>query len=172
MASQAIMLSLAGVPGIYVHSLFGSRNCQVCLETTNRARSINREKFELTTLNAVLENMNDQQGRVFSAYRKMLLVRRQEPAFHPSGSQKVLFIDPVVFSLLRVSLDKNRAVICLINVSATDRFCRIDLSSLNLPVDCGWQDLISNNTYQPIGKSLEARLAPYQSCWLAPTQGR
>jgi len=36
-ASQAIMLSLAGVPGIYIHSLLGSRNCHACKEETGRA---------------------------------------------------------------------------------------------------------------------------------------
>ncbi len=38
MASQAILLSLAGVPGIYVHSLFGSRNCHFCFAETGRPR--------------------------------------------------------------------------------------------------------------------------------------
>ncbi|MCB0240108.1 MAG: sugar phosphorylase, partial [Anaerolineae bacterium] len=38
LASQAILLSLAGVPGIYVHSLFGSRNCEACVAETGRAR--------------------------------------------------------------------------------------------------------------------------------------
>ena len=42
LASQAIMLSLAGVPGVYVHSLFGSRNCQSCVAATGQSRSINR----------------------------------------------------------------------------------------------------------------------------------
>ncbi len=47
LASQAIMLALAGVPGIYVHSLFGSRSCERCREETGQARSLNREKFWL-----------------------------------------------------------------------------------------------------------------------------
>lgn len=51
LASQAIMLSLAGVPGIYFHSLFGARNCYKCVEQTGRARSINREKFFLEEVN-------------------------------------------------------------------------------------------------------------------------
>ena len=50
LASQAILLALAGVPGIYVHSLLGSRNCHTCLAETGRARSLNRQKFSLTGL--------------------------------------------------------------------------------------------------------------------------
>ncbi len=44
LASQVIMLSLAGVPGIYIHSLFGTRNCQDCVDDSGQARSINRFK--------------------------------------------------------------------------------------------------------------------------------
>ncbi len=50
LASQAILLALAGVPGIYVHSLLGSRNCHTCLAETGRARSLNRQKFSLAGL--------------------------------------------------------------------------------------------------------------------------
>ena len=50
LASQAIMLALAGVPGIYVHSLFGSRSCERCREATGHARSLNREKFWLAEI--------------------------------------------------------------------------------------------------------------------------
>ena len=46
-ASQAIMLSLAGVPGIYVHSLIGSRSWRQGVEQTGRTRTINREKLDL-----------------------------------------------------------------------------------------------------------------------------
>ena len=45
--SQAIGLCLAGVPGIYFHSLFGSRNYIEGVRETGRFRSINREKLQL-----------------------------------------------------------------------------------------------------------------------------
>ncbi|GIQ61615.1 sucrose phosphorylase [Paenibacillus cisolokensis] len=43
LAAQTILLSLAGVPGIYVHSLLGSRSDLKGVEATGRYRSINRE---------------------------------------------------------------------------------------------------------------------------------
>ena len=52
LASQAILLSLAGVPGIYVHSLFGSRNWHEGVAQTGRNRTINRRKFERRELEA------------------------------------------------------------------------------------------------------------------------
>ena len=45
LASQAIMLALVGVPGIYFHSLIGSRNDLRGVHRTGRWRSINREKL-------------------------------------------------------------------------------------------------------------------------------
>ena len=46
MAAQAIMLSLAGVPGIYFHSLFGSRGWLEGVKETGRNRTINRQKCD------------------------------------------------------------------------------------------------------------------------------
>ena len=43
--SQAIMLALIGVPGIYFHSLFGSRGWHAGVDLTGRNRTINRQKF-------------------------------------------------------------------------------------------------------------------------------
>jgi sucrose phosphorylase len=47
MAAQAMMLSLVGMPGIYFHSLFGSRGWLEGVGQTGRNRTINREKCEL-----------------------------------------------------------------------------------------------------------------------------
>ena len=46
MTAQAIMLALVGVPGIYFHSLFGSRSWRAGVDLTGRNRTINRQKFE------------------------------------------------------------------------------------------------------------------------------
>ena len=46
LAGQAVMLALAGVPGIYVHSLIGSENWQDGVAQTGANRTINREKLE------------------------------------------------------------------------------------------------------------------------------
>ena len=49
-AAQAIMLSLLGVPGIYFHSLFGSRGWIEGVKQTGRNRTINREKLQFDKL--------------------------------------------------------------------------------------------------------------------------
>ena len=117
LASQAILLSLPGVPGIYAHSLFGSRNCHDCYAETGRPRSLNRRKFDRATLDATLANPAAHAGRVFDGYRCMLRVRRQEPAFHPAGGQQGLDLGSAVFAILRTPPGAGRPVLCLVNVS-------------------------------------------------------
>ena len=83
LASQAIMLALAGVPGIYVHSLFGSRSCQPCREETGQARSLNREKFWLAEIRRDLAEPDTLRARVFGGYRHLLRVYQEQFGAHP-----------------------------------------------------------------------------------------
>ena len=163
LASQAIMLSLAGVPGIYVHSLFGSRNCLDCVKETNRFRSINREKFDLPTLVNEINETDQLKFRVFSGYKKLLAVRKEQAAFHPVASQKVIQVFNQVFAVLRKALN-GELVLCLINV--TDGKTEFDLSCEDhgLPVDGIWRDLLSEAQVHASGE-VKLELQPYQCCW-------
>lgn len=49
-AAQAIMFSLPGLPGIYFHSLFGSRGWIDGVQQTGRNHTINREKCDFDIL--------------------------------------------------------------------------------------------------------------------------
>ena len=90
LATQAIMLSLRGVPGIYFHSLFGSRNWPEGVEETGRYRSINRQKLDSTHLEAGLGDPTSLRHKVFYGYLDLLKQRTTHPAFHPLGAQKLL----------------------------------------------------------------------------------
>jgi glucosylglycerate phosphorylase len=116
LASQAVMLSLTGVPGIYFHSLVGSRSCQSCYQDTGRARSLNREKFQLEALEIELANPYSSMSRVLSGYQRMLEVRRKHTAFHPKGNQRILDIGDQIIGLLRTAPDHQEQVLCLINI--------------------------------------------------------
>ncbi|MEW5939583.1 MAG: sugar phosphorylase [Chloroflexota bacterium] len=118
MAAQAIMLSLVGAPGIYFHSLFGSRGWPEGVKQTGRNRAVNREKCQLETLQAELADENSLRARAFARYRQLLRARGAAPAFHPHGGQKILDIHPSVFALERVSPDGISRAACLHNVGA------------------------------------------------------
>jgi glycosidase len=90
LASQAILLAMIGVPGIYIHSLLGSQNWKEGPEITDHNRTINREKLSYTKLIEELEDPDSIRHGVFYGYTKMLKIRREHKAFHPAGTQSVI----------------------------------------------------------------------------------
>ena len=117
-SAQAIMLSLVGMPGIYFHSLFGSRGWLEGVKQTGRNRTINREKCQLEKLKNELANEDTLCFKVFTHYCQLLTARSSTPAFHPHGTQKILDIHPSVFAVERISPDGQSRAVCLHNVSA------------------------------------------------------
>ena len=89
MVAQAIMLSLAGVPGIYFHSLFGSRNDREAALESGINRRINRQKLTLAELEADLGGKRSLRACVFGRYRALLKARRSHAAFNPHAEQQV-----------------------------------------------------------------------------------
>ena len=164
LASQAIMLTLAGVPGIYVHSLLGSRNCTDCLDTTGRARSINREKYTLTKLEPELSDPDSLKSRVLEGYRHLLHIRKQQPAFHPAAGQRVLSLSPDVFATQR-GAEAGAKLLCVTNVTSKLLDLEIDPSKLGLQKNTNGFDLLTGNTYFT-QDTFQIRLTPYQYCWL------
>jgi len=167
LASQAIMLALAGVPGVYVHGLFGSRNCPSCIAETGRVRSINRRKFHLPELLSELHTQGSHTARVFSGYRHLLHVRRNQSAFHPAAGQRLISLSSTVFALLRTSA-LSECILCLTNVTSQHQQLHIGISSCGLPEVVYWQDLLGEERIVPSGGVLDCSLAPYQTRWLKP----
>jgi glycosidase len=168
LASQVIMLSIAGVPGIYFHSLIGSRNCLSCYQQTGRARSINREKLALAELNHQVKNPGSHSRQVFEGYLHLLNQRRQRPAFHPQARQQMLEIDPCIFSLLRISRDDSEWILCLVNVTAEAVEIVLPRGRLAPWSSEKWLDLIGNQVYRMEDSRFSLKLEPYQSMWLQP----
>jgi glucosylglycerate phosphorylase len=117
LATQAIMLALRGVPGIYFHSLFGSRGWPEGVEMTGRARTINRQKLPVNQLEAELAASGSLRQRLFAGYRTLLGARAASPAFNPYAKQQVRRLHPSVFAVQRTALDGSETVLCLHNVS-------------------------------------------------------
>lgn len=118
LCSQIIMLSLRGIPGIYIHSLTATPNDLHNVERTGRTRSINRHQWELSELQTLLDDPRSNQTRVFDAYRRLIRIRRQHPAFHPEAPQQVLVLADTQFALIRQSLDGTEAILAIHNMTA------------------------------------------------------
>jgi sucrose phosphorylase len=165
LASQAIMLALAGVPGIYVHSLFGSRDCQRCLQETGRARSLNRAKFALPELQEELCDPASLKSQVIAGYRHLLEVRKRQPALHPGAGQRVLALGSHVFAVLRTAAD-GRNLLCVTNVRPESTRVQIGLSEHGLAPGMNWVDVLSGDVFGTGGDVLAGSLGPYQVRWL------
>lgn len=88
LAAHALMLALPGVPGLYVHSLLGSRNDLAALAATGRARSINRGRFVWEELTAELVDPRGRRRQVLDGVRHLLRTRAAHAAFHPAAPQR------------------------------------------------------------------------------------
>jgi len=117
-AAQAIMLSLRGIPAIYFHSLFGSRNWTEGYGQTGHNRAINRQKLDRAELESELTNPNSLRSKVYNRYRQMLMQRASSSAFHPHGGQKVVDMGQSIFAVLRISPKNDEYVLCLQNVTS------------------------------------------------------
>lgn len=116
LAAETILLSLQGVPGIYIHSLLGSRNDYYGKTTSKIPRRINREKLEYSYLEHELNQMTNR-SRIFEEFIRRLKIRSGESAFSPYAKQEVLEISPAVFALIRDNEKTGEIIEVLINVS-------------------------------------------------------
>ena len=166
LASQAIMLALKGIPGIYFHSLFGSRNWIDGLSATGRARTINREKLEVESLEDELNRIGSLRHLVFSGFENLLTIRKSNSAFHPNGEQSVFILHEGIFSILRTSPDRETSVICLHNVLGKQLEVNILLTDLGIAHAEKLMDLLSENIYIVDNDAVTIRLESYSVLWL------
>jgi len=156
--TQGVMLSLKGLPGIYVHSLFGSQGWIGGVQETGSARSVNREKLDADILDTVLNDPNSRRSIIFSRYATLLKVRAHEPAFDPGAEQRILKSPPGSFIVERKSVEGNR-LICIFNFRPiTSHYDLSQLSKNNVD----YTDLLSGSVLK--GEILH--LKPYTMAWL------
>lgn len=165
MAAQAIMLALVGVPGIYFHSMFGSRSWREGVDLTGRNRTINRQKFDVTTFERELMNQSSLRYQVFQRYAQLLRARSSSAAFHPHGEQQVLDYGEAIFALLRLSPDAGERVLCLHNISDQPQRLKIESKEIFGLFAGRLKDLITEQGMDDLANDTLA-LKPYQTLWL------
>ncbi len=162
-ASQAIMLALRGVPGVYIHSLFGSSSNHSGVEQTGRARTINRQKWTRCDLEALLDDPLSRSSQVFQRYVHLLKVRSAYACFHPNSNQQILTSHAHVFALLRTTQDKQQQMLCVHNISS-------NIQTYVLPIESGtlsssWIEVFSEQELTEQNKELRVQLGPYEVGW-------
>ena len=162
LCAHAIMLSLEGVPGIYIHSLLGTENDIEGMKESGMNRRINRHKWDLPKLEAKLEDDELHHKKVFNGMKDLLKIRRAHKAFHPNAVQFTLHVSEDIFAFWRQSEERDQSIFCLHNV--TNKAVEVPLTSLNLIDMDQWRDLIAGEAIKDLNGSLI--FEPYQCVWL------
>lgn len=166
LGAHAVLLALVGMPGLYFHSLFGSRGWPAGVQQTGQARTINRQKLACAETERELADPASLRTRVFTRLAQLLRMRATRPAFSPYGTQQVLPAGDAVLAVLRLDPRTGDRVLCLQNVSGQPQ--RVPLAVTE------W---LSGPVVDLLGESLPCTattvtLAPYQTGWLAGSRAR
>ncbi|MFW6298478.1 MAG: sugar phosphorylase [Bacillota bacterium] len=150
LGAHSILLSMKGVPGIYVHSLLGSRSDFQGAYTTQVPRRINREKLSVNEVEKALADPHSRRHRIFQSLVELMKIRRTKDAFHPEASKTVLQTDPRVFAFVKKGATSTVGV--YVNLSS---------EFVNIETDMKGTDLIANRSIDGA-----CTLEPYQYVWL------
>ena len=157
--SQAIMLALAGVPGIYIHSLLGSSNDGAGFARSGWKRDLNHQRLKVAEVETALSDPATREAQVFARFARLLDVRRQEPAFHPRSGQRLLDAGPGIFAVARGPRE-GQTIVTLHNVTDSPRLASGDWRAGG---HGEWEDLISGERFD---RGSAVQLGPYRVLWL------
>ncbi len=161
LASQAVMLALPGIPGVYFHSLVGTQNDNDGVQQSGQPRRINRHKYQLDELRGGLANGESLQAIIFQGYQKLLRIRTRQPAFHPDARLEVLDAgSPSVLLFRRTSVDESQQIIVATNFTQTSQRIQLPFSDHRLI------DLLTEESITPN----EVEIGPDQAKWLEMSQ--
>ena len=128
------MMSLEGVPAFYIHSLFGTENDYALYQKTGHNRSLNRGKIDYNKINT--ESTNTKESKIYNKLRELLLLRRNQAAFHPNALQFTLHLGNELYGIWRQSIDKTQSIFCITNITE-------EIVTLSL-LDIAWASLFFN----------------------------
>ena len=163
-AASAIMIFFKGIPGIYIHSLIGSKNWFGDATLKEHPRRINREKIDIEQLEKQLSDPASLRSSVLERMLSLLEIRKREAAFSPLADQRVVDTDnPGCFAFFR-SIKKEETteytteeVLVVINISASTQEFSPDWRTDHVGPNA--VDLMGDTRYQ---NTESLSLEPYQ----------
>jgi len=161
--AHTVMLALEGIPAFYIHSLLATENDTARMEHTGRLRSINRSQWQLADLENELENPLSHHSKAYQELKRLITIRRKQPAFHPNATQFTLHLGLKLFGFWRQSMRRDQSIFCIHNIS--DEVQQVALSDINLIGTDRWHDLIAGTAIEDFSGAIT--LKPYQSVWLS-----
>ena len=154
--TQAATLAMPGVPGIYFHSLVGSRNYHEGVKLSGVNRTINREKLNIDRLNVELNEAGSLREGVFKQYLKLISIRTKEKAFNPFVEFEFLDLHESLFCIYKHA--QGESILAIHNFSDAHVKCALP-REMPLELD----ELIGDVRVKHSG---EITIAPYEAVWL------
>lgn len=167
-ASRSIAMALMGVPGIYLLSLFGSKNDVKAVLEGKNPRIINRKTICKETCNKVLYDKETTTYRIHKQFIPVIEKRIGEKAFHPNAPQEVLNISTSLFSILRTSVDGKEKILAITNITDKRQHCEFNMIEIEFYGD-SWIDILSNRSFPCENRELSIDIEPYEVLWLKTT---
>lgn len=164
--AHAIMFALEGIPGIYIHSMLGTKNDHEKFANTHHNRAINRHRWDMDELAPLLDDSASSNAIVLSRMKELIDIRIKQPAFHPNATQFTLHLGLQLFGFWRQSLDRRQSIFCISNITKTE--IALPLSELNLIMTESWYELISEQEITALTETMT--LQPYQTIWISNQQ--
>ncbi|MGX9460165.1 sugar phosphorylase [Shewanella sp. A14] len=161
--AHTIMLALEGIPGIYIHSLLGTRNDYEKLANTSHNRAINRHRWDIEQLTQQLTDATSTHNQVLTMLTGLINIRTQQIAFHPNATQFTLHLGLQLFGFWRQSRNRKQSIFCISNIS--DHITDLPISELNLIIAEDWVDLLSGQKIEDTNQTIQ--LQPYQTVWIS-----
>ncbi len=166
-ASRAMALALQGVPGIYLHSFFGTRNDIDVVSCPIFKREVNRKALDYNTLTKAIDDPDTLTSKIIRKLNSIISLRTKQSAFHPNGAQKILKVKPEIFAVLRTSPNEDQHILSLINITDDEIQIAIPLREVQV-LKQEWYDLISQDKHTFKDENISLTLKPYDIVWLEP----
>jgi len=166
-ASRAMALALQGVPGIYLHSFFGTRNDIDAISCPISKREVNRKALDYNTLTKAIDDPDTLTSKIIRKLNSIISLRTKQSAFHPNGAQKILKVKPEIFAVLRTSPNEDQHILSLINITDDEIQIAIPLKEVQV-LKQEWYDLISQDKHTFKDENISLTLKPYDIVWLEP----
>lgn len=166
-ASRSISLVLKGVPGIYIHGAIGSENDHGGVRHTGIKRDVNRSIINADTVERDFRDPDSKFSLICRYSERMFIIRTCSRAFHPRGRQKVLYLSPFIFALLRTSPEEDESILTLTNVTGRKVLLNISLEEIGIDTG-GWTDLTGDLRCEARDGILDISMDAYDVKWLRP----
>lgn len=151
--AHAILLTFPGVPAVYIQSIMGSRNDYAGVEKLGYNRAINRQKYDATEIEQQLFTSDSLRSRAYHILSQLIVLRRQNKAFHPDSQFTIQTLNPSVLLITRTA-NNGEEITALFNISDKEQHVDANVQ--------GGFDLINKHVVMDTSVTLR----PWQVTWI------